>query len=239
MNVLAIDSSTSLLGIGLRTEENYFELDQDVGLHHTENLLWEVDSLLQKGGISIQQLHLIVVVKGPGSFTGLRIGLATAKGLSFGSGVPLVSIPTLDVYAYGCSLYPHKVVSVMDARKNRVYAAFYSRGVREGEILDVSPDILIDKCKDAQPLIFTGPFAGSLFNRYIEHQGETNIKENFGFKLDPLFAAPKTYSLLEQGIAQFKTNGADAENEGPLYIRPSEAEISLNTGGNINKLNGQ
>jgi len=233
LKVLAIDTSTSLLGIGLQSEEQYFEINQDVGLHHSENLLTEVQYLLNKSEIPANELNLIVVAKGPGSFTGLRIGMSTAKGLSFGSQIPIVSVPTLDMYAYSCKMYSHKVLSLMDARKNRVYAAFYAHGIQEGEILDIAPAELIEALSSVQDILLTGPYAGHMFELYsqiiatessIPSGSVTNSNRVI---VDPLYAAPKTYALLNLGIRTFERNGVDVENQGPLYIRPSEAEMSL------------
>ncbi|MCF7948823.1 MAG: tRNA (adenosine(37)-N6)-threonylcarbamoyltransferase complex dimerization subunit type 1 TsaB [Spirochaetia bacterium] len=233
MKVLAIDTSTSLLGIGLQSEEQYFEINQDVGLHHSENLLTEVQYLLEKGEIPANALDLIVVAKGPGSFTGLRIGMSTAKGLSFGSQIPIVSVPTLDMYAYSCKMYSHKVLSLMDARKNRVYAAFYTHGLQVGEILDVAPGELIESLNSAQDILLTGPYAGHIFELYSQITAAESsfpsgaVTDSNRVIIDPLYAAPKTYALLNLGIRSFERNGADADNQGPLYIRPSEAEMSL------------
>lgn len=232
MNVLAIDTSTSMLGIGLQTDEHYFEMNQDVGLHHTENLLTEVQVLLAKAVISVEKLDLIVVSKGPGSFTGLRIGLSTAKGLSFGTGIPLVSVPTLDMHAFGQSITSTLVVPVMDARKKRVYAAFYKHGKVRGEVLDIKPDLLLQEMSEYNPILLTGPFAAELIKigRNSEIPSENLI-------LDPLHAAPKTFALLHKGIEMFHQRGGDEKRSGPLYIRPSEAELSLQRGGNEQKTN--
>ena len=233
MKVLAIDTSTSLLGIGLQDGEHYFEINQDVGLHHSENLLTEVQYLLNKSEIPANELNLIVVAKGPGSFTGLRIGMSTAKGLSFGSQIPIVSVPTLDMYAYSCKMYSHKVLSLMDARKNRVYAAFYTHGLQEGEILDIAPGELIETLSSGQDILLTGPYAGHMFELYSQIiAAESSIPSGSitysnRIIIDPLYAAPKTYALLNLGIRNFERNGADADNQGPLYIRPSEAEMSI------------
>ncbi|MDZ7793979.1 MAG: tRNA (adenosine(37)-N6)-threonylcarbamoyltransferase complex dimerization subunit type 1 TsaB [Spirochaetia bacterium] len=233
MKVLAIDTSTSLLGIALQSEERYFEINQDVGLHHSENLLTEVQYILKKSETPAHELDLIVVAKGPGSFTGLRIGISTAKGLSFGLEVPVVSVPTLDMYAYCCKMYTHKVLSLMDARKNRVYAAFYTHGLQEGEILDIAPAELIDEFNSFQDILLTGPYAGHIFELYSQINAAesslppASVTNSNRVSIDPLYAAPKTYALLKLGIRAFERNGADAENQGPLYIRPSEAEMSL------------
>ncbi len=221
MNVLAIDTSTAMLGLGLQTDEHYFELNQDIGLHHTENLLKAVQTLLDTSGLTTAQLDLVVVARGPGSFTGLRIGMSTAKGLSFGAGIPVVSVPTLDMYAYGQRVYPDWVVPVMDARKNRVYAAFYRDGSVQSEILDIAPESLIQQFEDYQRILLTGPFAGPLSELIVQANSSMN-----NCTLDPLWAAPKTFSLLLKGKETFVQRGGDEKNLGPLYIRPSEAELN-------------
>jgi len=232
VNVLAIDTSTSMLGIGLQTDEHYFEMNQDVGLHHTENLLAEVRVLLEKAALSIEKLDLIVASKGPGSFTGLRIGISTAKGLSFGTGIPLVSVPTLEMYAFGQSIASEWVVPVMDARKNRVYAAFYKDGAARGEVLDIAPDLLLQEMSEYNRILLTGPFAADLIRlgKNIEARWDNLI-------LDPLHAAPKTFALLQKGIETFSQRGGDEKHSGPLYIRPSEAELSLQIEGDERKTN--
>lgn len=234
MNVLAIDTSTSMLGAGLQTDTHYFEVNQDVGLHHTENLLSELCFLLEKGNLTVPQLDLIVVSKGPGSFTGLRIGMSTAKGLSFGSGVPVVSVPTLDMYAYGHSVYSEWVVPVMDARKNRVYAAFYKSGIMHGDIFDIAPELLLDELSECTDVLLTGPFAAQLHEINSQNRNSTQ-----NYIIDPLHAGPKTYALLKQGMYAFERQGADSENSGPLYIRPSEAELSLQQRGKSDHTDGR
>jgi tRNA threonylcarbamoyladenosine biosynthesis protein TsaB len=222
MNVLSIDTSSSLLGVGLQTDTHYYEVNQDVGLHHTENLLSEVRFLLEKSNLSVPQLDLIVVSKGPGSFTGLRIGMSTAKGLSFGSGVPVVSVPTLEMYVYGHSIYSEWVVPVIDARKNRVYTAFYKNGNRYGDIFDIAPELLLKELSNYTEVLLTGPFAAHL------HELNTTSQDSIhNYVIDPLHAGPHIYALLNQGIHIFKRQGGNDKNTGPLYIRPSEAELSL------------
>jgi len=219
MNVLAIDTSTALLGIGLKTEQAYFEINQDIGLHHTENLLVEIDTLLSKARVVCRELDLIVVSKGPGSFTGLRIGMAAAKGIAFGAAVPIVSVPGLDVSAYGKSCYRGTVCPVIDARKRRVYTAFYKSGARQSDYLDISPEELLGMCREYETILLTGPFAGEL----AEQWKDTEVKA----ELDPQFGHPQTWELLHFGVDLYSNRGADSPAEGPLYIRPSEAEMSL------------
>jgi tRNA threonylcarbamoyl adenosine modification protein YeaZ len=110
----------------------------DGGLHHGSTAAPEVHSLLKTHGITAAELDAVVVTGGPGSFTGLRIGLSLAKGLAAGTGTPIVVVPTLDRFAWHLSWTPGLVVPVIDARKKRFYAAVYRFGERLTEDLDLS-----------------------------------------------------------------------------------------------------
>ena len=93
----------------------------------------------------MSELDLIVCSKGPGSFTGLRIGMSTAKGLSMGSGVPLVTIGTMEMMAYGLDFFDGIVVPVIDARKKRYYTAFFNNKQRITENFDLTPFEILTK----------------------------------------------------------------------------------------------
>jgi len=219
MNILAIDTSTSLLGIGLQTDSSYFEIDTNVGLHHTENLLVEIKKICTKADLSCADLQLIVVAKGPGSFTGLRIGMAAVKGIAFGASIPMVSIPNIDTYGWARRWFHGTVCPVIDARKQRVYTAFYSRGERITEYLDITPQELQRQCENYPQVLLTGPYGPEMMD--ICRMKSPSIQ------VDPDFGRPLTWALMQYGTELFKTRGADNPSEGPLYIRMSEAEASL------------
>ncbi len=82
MNILAFDTASSLLNIALSTDRGFFEINHSIGLTHSEHLLPSVDYLLKTAGSTASELDLIICTRGPGSFTGLRIGMATAKGMA-------------------------------------------------------------------------------------------------------------------------------------------------------------
>lgn len=226
MNVLAIDTATALLGIGLEAGENYYEFNQNVGLHHTEHLLVEIQELLKKAALKAGELDLLVVSKGPGSFTGLRIGMSAAKGFAFAAGIPLVSVPTLDLYAYGRESFDGLVVPVMDARKQRIYTAFYERGIRKSEYLDLFPASIAEHIAASKKVLFTGPYADSMLGYLSGPEVDVSL-ESVDMKIDPLYGSPASWQLVQLGKTLFREKGADADSDGPLYIRPSEAELSL------------
>ncbi len=91
-----------------------------------ERLFPLVDGVLARGGVGIQDLGCVAVSRGPGSFTGLRVGIAAAKGIAFALGIPVVGVPTLGALARGAGPGAGAVAAVLDARKGQVYAAAYA-----------------------------------------------------------------------------------------------------------------
>ena len=99
MNILAFDFSTKILSISLKKDDSYYNYSAFVGFQHSENLLSSIEFLLYSAGIKGKDLDLVVCPLGPGSFTGLRIGMATAKGMADGAKCPFKAVPTLDGWA--------------------------------------------------------------------------------------------------------------------------------------------
>src|SRR5262245_52075822 len=104
---------------------------------HARTLLPLIDAALAAAGVGLRQLDLLAVSIGPGSFTGLRIGLSVAKGLALATGLPVVGVPTLEAYALHVGPRPGLICPVLDARKGEVYGAVFRW--QGGESLCVSP----------------------------------------------------------------------------------------------------
>ncbi len=224
MKLLGIDTSGTSLSVGLLRGEAFYELYLDYGLHHTEHLANETAELLEKADISARELDLVACTSGPGSFTGLRIGMSFAKGYSFGASAPLVSIPSLDILAYGREYFDGEVYPVIDARKKRIYTAAYLHGERRGDYLDITPESFLSLPAENSMLFLTGPYAEYLLSYYHEQGVESRTIERM--ILDPLAAAPRARALIDMAKKEYRERGATAHSEGPLYIRPSEAELS-------------
>lgn len=218
MNIVALDTATEILGVSLRTPTGYFETTIDAGLHHSEYLLPAIDSLMRLAGGEIA-FGLVVCMRGPGSFTGLRIGMATAKGLAEGSRCPLVAVPTLEVLADGLDYFPGTVVPVIDARKRRVYAALFENGKRTTVDLDIAPADLAAQLATVPQVLFTGPGA---------HLLAANVQFRDGWRLDPSASSGRTASLLRLGEQRLHEHGGEPIDLGPVYLRDSEAQIGIN-----------
>ncbi len=223
MNILSIDSATELLSIGLRTRtEILYEHTRHDGFSHVENLVPTIQSVLSQASLATGDIDLIVCAKGPGSFTGLRIGLSTAKGLSLASGCSLITIPTLDAYAYRFCTVPGVVLPVIDARKGRIYTAVYENGIRQSDYLDIPPSDVPDLIETrGAPITLTGTSSRLL--------GE--IRNTLkGAEADPCPMTGRSEAFIALGKKLFEENGPDPDDAGPLYIRKSDAELG-STGG--------
>ncbi|MFP4661577.1 MAG: tRNA (adenosine(37)-N6)-threonylcarbamoyltransferase complex dimerization subunit type 1 TsaB [Halanaerobiales bacterium] len=128
MLTLGIDSSGEIGAVGLADENSVLgEININLVHRHSEELLNNIDYLMNQTGISIKELEGLAVTLGPGSFTGLRIGLSTAKTFAQVLNIPIIGISTLDLLAYNLNLLDNWIVPLIDAKRNRVYTAIYRR----------------------------------------------------------------------------------------------------------------
>jgi tRNA threonylcarbamoyladenosine biosynthesis protein TsaB len=139
MLVLGVETATERLGLAIVREEALLaELHLDVGRRHAEQLVLGLDGLCSDVGIQPRALGAIAVSIGPGSFTGLRIGLAFAQGLALALAIPVIGVPTLDVLARGAEPWLGPVVACLDARRGEVYFSAYELAPGRMESLDSS-----------------------------------------------------------------------------------------------------
>ncbi|MBI4640943.1 MAG: tRNA (adenosine(37)-N6)-threonylcarbamoyltransferase complex dimerization subunit type 1 TsaB, partial [Candidatus Tectomicrobia bacterium] len=132
MQVLGIDSSTSRGGVAIANEQGIvatFTLSDR--LSYSQRLLSMIHLILERAHLSIEELDGFAIACGPGSFTGLRIGISMAKGLALATGKPAIGIPTLDALAYHLCFSTCLVCPLLDARRGEVYTAFYRAEGRE------------------------------------------------------------------------------------------------------------
>ena len=162
MRILAIDSSGLVASAAVMDDDTLLgEYTINFKKTHSQTLLPMIDSLMNMLGIGPETIDAIAVSKGPGSFTGLRIGSATAKGIGLALNKPLVEVPTVDALA--CNLYDTKglVVPMMDARRSQVYTGIYCFEEHRLQVvrqqMAVSVDTLADLLnEEGKPVILLG-----------------------------------------------------------------------------------
>lgn len=236
MYILAIDSATPVAGAALLRDENLVvEAFANVGLTHSETLMPMVDRVVNDAGITVRQLDVIAVTIGPGSFTGLRIGLAAAKGLAMATDKPLIGISTLEVLAHNLSCSSLLAGTILDARKGEVYGACFDVSQvypqRLGEELACSPE---DFCREADRwlaetdrsgLVLLGDGFNSYRQIFIDHWGNK-------LKLLPSHQQlPRAASLASLArVKALQNNYSDRLLLRPTYLRLSEAQNRLGVG---------
>jgi len=215
MNTLAIDSSTGILSVALMTDRGWSEVSLDMGNRHAEDLMGLIDSCVRHAGMARPDIGLVSCSKGPGSFTGLRIGMAASKGISAGLGIPWIAVPTLDALAWGYDCFDGAVAPIIDGKKGRVYSAIYLRGTRVSDWLDL-PLAKLASLLDTYPQVLaTGPDA-ELFRAFT--------MERSGFRVDERSRVPAARAIALLGLKAYLRDGPGSTDEGPLYLRPVEAQ---------------
>ncbi len=212
MKVLAVDCATSILSVAVSWDGGLAECSIDAGLKHAEALMPLVERCLSDAGIEARDLDLIACIEGPGSFTGLRIGMASCKGMSFGLGIPMVLVPSLDCMAWGRGYFDGPVIPVIDAKRSSWYAARYEGGARTSPYLDVGVEGIRELAGGRKALL-CGPDALYLKKALGD-----------GWVLDPDCRAGRARALASLGVERYEREGSCAEDAQPLYIRPSDAE---------------
>ncbi|OGW75867.1 MAG: tRNA (adenosine(37)-N6)-threonylcarbamoyltransferase complex dimerization subunit type 1 TsaB [Omnitrophica bacterium RBG_13_46_9] len=131
MKILAIDTSTEYLGLAIAEDDKILgSFREGQGMKHSSLLMPSIDGLLAKCHLRLKNIEVIALSIGPGSFTGLRIGVAACKGINLVFGTPIVDVPTLDAIAYNFINEKERILCpLIDAKKGKLYACFYERPI--------------------------------------------------------------------------------------------------------------
>ena len=221
MKILGLDTSTLDAGLALVEGDRILEqVDIPRGETHSLTLLPALAGLLDRAGLAARDLDLMACGIGPGSFTGLRIGLSAAKGVAWGAGIPLVGVPSLTALAAAYPVEAGRICPVIDARKNQVFAAFYQAGpkgewIRSGDIEAWDPENL-GRALDG-PTTFFGEGLGKWEEKIRAAAGPLFLRG------DPAYDRISASAVAFQGK---KLWAAGAESDpalvAPLYIRPPD-----------------
>lgn len=228
MIILGIDTSAKTASVGLVEDNNIIEdLFINEGLTHSETLVPMIDEILNKNNYSINDIDAFAVNNGPGSFTGIRIGVAVVKGLVLKSNKPCYEVSTLDSIAYNCKDKTGIVVATMDARRNQVYNAIYK--AEDNRITKIVSDrsILIEDLYNE--------IKEYDCNVYIVGDGQINVqnyykdnnlnKESFIYPdyIENLQKGSNTALIAFDNLEESKTG----ESILPSYLKLSQAEQEL------------
>jgi tRNA threonylcarbamoyladenosine biosynthesis protein TsaB len=227
MHILAIDTSQKTVSVAV-VEDNALRADIFIhnGRHHSEILMPAVEQVLRLAGLQPDGIDLFALTIGPGSFTGLRIGAATIKGLALSTGKPVVGVSTLDTLALNAALAGQQMICPMlDAQKNQIYTALYRpeagtavKRITAEQVVDV--DQWLKELKG--DIFFLGDGAVKYAQRiHARYASAASIAEGRQNQVRAAAAAVLARDQYLQG------QRLDLLTYAPCYLRASEAERSI------------
>lgn len=224
MRILAFETSAKAASTALLEDGRLLgEIYQNTGLTHSQTLMVMAQDLLKQCGKTVEDISAVAVAEGPGSFTGVRIGVAAAKGFAWGGEIPCCGVSTLAAMAEMAGVFQGYLCPCMDARRSQVYNALFY--VNRGEIQRLTPDRAIALCdlekelKNLQePIFLVGDGSNLCYNTLLESV--------------PSLVLPPEHRMHQRAtgvaLAAAKKLAAGAECSGaalvPNYLRLSQAE---------------
>ena len=221
MNILVIDCALSRLSIAVKAEDKMVSEVFDIGMKQSEILIPVIQEVLQKVGLETKDLNYTALTIGPGSFTGLRLGISALKAIELAYNIPIFGISSLKAYGYPYYDLDMPVLSCIDANKDKFYATIREDNkevLKEG---DWDIDKLIEVTKEYKKLFIAGPDAYKL-KKIIE---ESNKDIKIYISRTRSLTTDSLISITEEMITNNEKPLEDFE--GPVYLRASEAEIKL------------
>lgn len=225
MRILALDSSGLVASVAIMEEEQTIaEYTVNYKKTHSQTLLSMLDEIVKMTEMDLNTIDAIAIAGGPGSFTGLRIGSATAKGLGFALGKPLIHVPTLEGLA--CNLYGYSslICPIMDARRNQVYTGVYR--LSEGEFQVVKEQTAIDVAVLAEQLNALGEAVTFLGDGVPVYREQLEEKLTVSFTFAPAnMNRQRAASVGVRGFQYYREGRIEtAAEHQPDYLRVSQAE---------------
>ena len=225
MKILAVDTATTSCSVAVTNDGKLVaELTTSKKETHSKHLMELIHSVLENAGFGVGDLDGLAVTIGPGSFTGLRIGISTIKGLALALVKPVVGVSTLKALAYQCGQTPHLICPLLDARKGEVYAATY--GFNEGRLIQKTgaramiPEAVVEDIKS--PCVFIGTGARLYRQQIVTAAGDLAHFVPEGQN------TIKASSVAFLSLPRFEANDTDGiDGLVPRYIRKSDAELNF------------
>ena len=225
MLVLGIESSTVQVGVAIGGHEGVLaQAHSSRGKRHAENLTPAIDFVRRQARIDLHEISCVAVGLGPGLFTGLRVGVASAKAIAHALRVPMIGVSSLDLLAFPVRFSPRRIVAAIDARRGELFYAFYRqvpRGVQRlsDHQIGTPDDLASELLASGEDSLLVGD--GAL--RYAEvFEGLSRVEV-----ADGGLAHPSAASLVQLAHAQaMREEWVKPWELEPLYLRAPDAEIN-------------
>jgi len=226
MKILGIDSSGLVASAAITADDLLVaEFTVNNGQTHSQTLLPMIDRVVMMSGIVLEELDGIAVSEGPGSFTGLRIGSSTAKGMALALKKPVIPVPTLEGLAYRLACADGVICPLMDARRNQVYTGVY-RFAKDGTLECVIPQTATALSEILQKINALGEKVHYLGDGTAVYREILQKETAVAFDIAPLHLNRQSAAAVAAlGALYLKQGkGVDAKEHTPVYLRQSQAE---------------
>jgi len=229
LNILIIDTSTEIELLALSVDGKIFQFCENAGISHSVTMFQNLSSILTQASISINEIDLIGVGIGPGSFTGIRIAVSTARMFAQILNIPIVGLKSPEIYAASTSAWGKKiVVAAFDAKKSKVFGGVYKfENSITSEIIepgDFTMDELLDLIENPGNLICIGDGCG----KYLGIIEESSKNKGFSYEYIENFI-PDGKAAIELTLRKYRESPGeyiDFNKILPFYTRKSDAEIA-------------
>jgi tRNA threonylcarbamoyladenosine biosynthesis protein TsaB len=229
--IIGFDTATGVLALGLAVADSAvpgspdkrYYLEIDGGQKHSELIMDAADTLTALAGLQKEALTAAACMEGPGSFTGLRIGFAAAKGIALALHIPVIPVPTLDCMAAPFSFWPGIVIPSIDAKKNAFFTALYREGKLISPYMDCTSEELAGAVRNhtgqnRDSLLLTGPGTPLLYPALTAIFPGLHTAPSCGRScITDLLNLARNMDILDH---------VEYVNSGPVYIRKSDAELN-------------
>lgn len=221
MNILVLDCAVTKLSIAVKTEDKFISQTYDIGMRQSEILVPTIDEILSKAGITAADLNYSALTIGPGSFTGLRLGISALKAIELAYNVPVYGISSLTIYSYAYKDLGLPILACIDANKDKFYACLSDQNSLILEEGDYEVEEIISKLNGLSKVLVAGPDAQKLADIIKENKNDIEVLTTRASAMTTEALVAITEDKISKGEATLK------DFDGPVYLRASEAELAL------------
>lgn len=221
MNILVLDCAVTKLSIAVKTEDKFISQTYDIGMRQSEILVPTIDEILSKAGITAADLNYSALTIGPGSFTGLRLGISALKAIELAYNVPVYGISSLTIYSYAYKDLGLPILACIDANKDKFYACLSDQNSLILEEGDYEVEEIISKLNGLSKVLVVGPDAQKLADIIKENKNDIEVLTTKASAMTTEALVAITEDKISKGEATLK------DFDGPVYLRASEAELAL------------
>lgn len=221
MKILGIDTTTKFLCLGIYDDNKVYEYNLEVGRRLSVLLVQTIKRVLDTLGWQVSDIDYFACGLGPGSFTGIRVGLATIKGLSWRKNKPVIGISTLDILAKNARIDDGLIIPIVDAKRNLIYCCNYK--AKNGNIKRISPYMLLSENELLKKIKKNAVILGDALNLYKE-----NILKSKKWVaiLDRDYWYPRAHNIIMLALERIKQKKFTSPfNIQPIYLYPKECQI--------------